>query len=87
PRQAFGLATRLLRATDQATSLPSEPNFTLYGILGSQVPMDEFARVNSLEYAQAYRRLAQLYTSANDSERANRMLERATEIEQALGAK
>jgi hypothetical protein len=49
--------------------------------------MDEFARVNSLEYAQAYRRLAQLYTSANDSERANRMLERATEIEQALGAK
>jgi hypothetical protein len=47
--------------------------------------MDEFARNNSLEYARAYRRLARLYTAANDLESANRMLERALEIEAALG--
>jgi hypothetical protein len=47
--------------------------------------MDEFARNNSAEYARAYRRMAQLYTAANEPERAQRMLLRATEIEEALG--
>ncbi|MDQ5822724.1 MAG: DUF2723 domain-containing protein [Chloroflexota bacterium] len=83
-RHAHGLATRLLRVGDAATVLPTEPNYALTGILGSQVPMDEFARINSVQYARAYRRLAQLYTAANDSVTANRMLERATEIEGAL---
>jgi hypothetical protein len=85
PRQAYGLATRLLRATDPPTSLPAEPDYAVEGIVGTQVPMDEFARNNSAEYARAYRRLAQLYTSAKESERAQRMLQRATEIEEALG--
>jgi hypothetical protein len=49
--------------------------------------MDEFAHINSEAYARAYRRLAQLYTAANDPERASRMLERAEEIEQALGVR
>jgi hypothetical protein len=47
--------------------------------------MDEFARMNSLEYADAYRRLAELYSIAKDQEKANRMLERALIVEDALG--
>ncbi|HEX8231315.1 MAG TPA: DUF2723 domain-containing protein [Chloroflexia bacterium] len=84
-RQPYGLANRLVKPSDPAPALPPEPAYALRGILGSQVPMDEFARNNSLEYARAYRRLARLYTAANDLESANRMLERALEIEAALG--
>ncbi|HEX8599850.1 MAG TPA: DUF2723 domain-containing protein [Chloroflexia bacterium] len=86
-RQAHGLATRLLQRGQTATDLPPEPSYALRGILGSQVPMDEFARINSMQYARAYRRLARLYSDAGDSERANRVIERATEIEGALGAR
>ena len=85
PRQAHGLTTRLLRAGDPQASLPPEPAYKVEGIVGTQVPMDEFARNNSAEYARAYRRMAQLYTAANEPERAQRMLLRATEIEEALG--
>lgn len=84
-RQVNGLATRLLRAGDPPPALPAEPTYAVRGIVGSQVPMDEFARINSEAYARAYRRLGQLYTAANDTERASRMLERAEQIEQALG--
>ncbi|HEY0068769.1 MAG TPA: DUF2723 domain-containing protein [Chloroflexia bacterium] len=85
PRQAYGLTTRLLRAGDAETSLPPEPAYKVEGIVDNQVPMDEFARNNSAEYGRAYRRMAQLYTAANEPERAQRMLLRATEIEEALG--
>lgn len=85
-RQAYGLATRLLQAGGAEAELPPEPSYALKGILSGQVPMDEFARINSVQYARAYRRLAQLYTAANDADGANRLLERATEIEEALDA-
>jgi hypothetical protein len=87
PRQTYGLATRLLRPTEPSASLPPEPTYAVEGIVGSQVPMDEFARINSLAYARAYRRLAQLYTAGNDLAAASRMVERATEIEAALGVR
>jgi hypothetical protein len=87
PRQAYGLATRLLRPGDSPSDLPAEPTYAVRGIVGGKVPMDEFAHINSEAYARAYRRLAQLYTAANDPERASRMLERAEEIEQALGVR
>ncbi|HYP19943.1 MAG TPA: hypothetical protein VEY08_07695, partial [Chloroflexia bacterium] len=83
-RQVYGLATRLLPAGNPPAALPAEPTYAVRGIVGSQVPMDEFARINSEAYARAYRRLGQLYTAANDTERASRMLERAEQIEQAL---
>lgn len=87
PRQTYGLTTRLLRSSDDPSALPQEPSYAVEGIVGSQVPMDEFARINSLAYARAYRRLAQLYNAAADSERADRMIARATEIEAGLGVR
>lgn len=84
PRQVNGLTTRLLRPTDDASVLPPEPTYKLEGIMGSQVPMDEFARDNTRMYVRAYNRLAQLYTTANQPEKAQRMTLRASEIESVL---
>lgn len=83
-RQVNGLTTRLLKPGANPV-VPSEPNYSLAGILGNQVPMDEFARMNSQLYADAYRRLAQVYQAVGDEERGARVSQKAEEIERALG--
>lgn len=84
PRQVNGLTTRLLKPGLDNAPLPPEPDYTVAGIVGGKVPMDEFGRINSRLYAEAYMRLSQLYRAAGEPEGAARLAQKANEINLAL---
>jgi hypothetical protein len=85
-RQKVGLTSKLVRKpAPTVPQLPDEPDFKLEGITtGRQVPMDEFARLNSCLYVEAYASLAPQYAAANNNEAATRMLARANSVREAI---
>jgi|GEM_PF-3583076 len=85
-RQRVGLTTRLVRKpVPNPIQLPKEPEYKLAGITtGSRVPMDDFARLNSCRYFEAYAILSQQYGAANKPDQAQRMAELATTVRQAI---
>jgi hypothetical protein len=85
-RQRVGLTSRLVRKPAPASiELPKEPEYKLAGIsAGSRVPMDDFARLNSCRYFEAYAILARQYGTANKPDQAQRMAEMATTVRQAI---
>ncbi|HKP54273.1 MAG TPA: DUF2723 domain-containing protein [Chloroflexia bacterium] len=85
-RQRIGLTSRLVRSPVPAGSEPpKEPEYKLAGIAtGSRVPMDDFARLNSCRYVEAYAILAQQYGTANKPDHSQMMAAMATTVRQAI---
>ena len=83
-RQPVGLVHRLLRQPPPPGQVPPEPQFDLRGITHDRVPMDEFARANAQYYVRAFQTLAQLYAANGHAEQAQRMAQRAAEVQAAL---
>lgn len=85
-RQKVGLISKLVRKpAPTIPELPKEPDYKLDGIIvGKQVPMDDFARLNSCFYAEAYATLAQQYSAVNNTSAATRMETMANTVRQAI---
>jgi hypothetical protein len=83
-RQPFGLTTRLLPSQPTGGDLPPEPDYRLEGILSNPVALDSTAKINSSLYVDAYQRLAILYSTAGQSDKAQEMDNRASAIAAAL---
>jgi hypothetical protein len=83
-RQPAGLTTRLLPSQPNAADLPPEPSYKLEGILTNPVALDSTAKINTSLYADAYRRLAILYSTAGQNEKAQELNNRALAIAAAV---
>ena len=84
-RQRVGLTSRLVRRPAPAQGTPKEPDYKLEGIVtGSRVPMDDFARLNSCLYAQAYAAVAQQFNAANRSQDAQRIVAMVETVRRAI---
>jgi len=85
-RQPVGLVSKLVKSPAPTTpALPQEPNYKLDGILtGPRVPMDDFARLNSCRYVQAYSAVAQQYAALHKDDVVQGLADKATAVRQAI---
>jgi hypothetical protein len=85
-RHKVGLTSKLVRKPAPAVpELPKEPDYRLEGIMtGGQVPMDEFARLNSCLYVEAYASLAPQYAAVSNTEAATRLMAKGNTVRQAI---
>lgn len=85
-RRSVGLVSRLVpRTNPPPTTLPPEPEFALEGIVsGRRVPMDDFARLNSCLYVQAYGLVAQQYAAVQRDDVVQRLATKAGAVREAI---
>jgi hypothetical protein len=83
-RVPVGLVEKLMPPGTTEVPIPAEPSYMTEGITTNPVGLDDAARINSLRYIEAYRRLAALYGTAGQNETAQRMSDRAVAVEAAL---
>jgi hypothetical protein len=83
-RLRVGLVERLVPEGATDVALPAEPSYMTDGITANYVGFDDPARMNSFRYVVAYSALSALYSAAGQSEAAQRMNDRAAEIDAAL---
>ncbi len=83
-RVPLGLVDKLVPQGTTNVSIPPEPTYVTDGITTNPVGLDDAARLNSVRYVDAYRRLAVLYSAAQESQAAQRMTDRAAQIEAVL---
>ncbi|MEO8284859.1 MAG: DUF2723 domain-containing protein [Chloroflexota bacterium] len=86
-RQTQGLVTKLWAEQPSLSQIPHEPAYILDGILTNPVSMDDVAKINTNLYTDAYRRLAALYGSVNQVEAAQRMADRASQLQAAIDSR
>jgi hypothetical protein len=79
-----GLSDRLVAQNEPLPLPANEPNYLTDGITTNYVAFDDSARINSARYADAYARLAALYSTRGRTEAAERMNREAVSIENAL---
>ena len=85
-RIKVGLTSKLMpKPAPSQVELPPEPSYKLQGILeGSRVPMDDFARINSCLYVEAYAVLSQQYIAANKAEQGQKLASMASSVRDAI---
>ncbi len=85
-RQKLGLTSRLVpKSGPTIADLLVTPSYKLDGLIGGNaVPMDDFARINSCLYADAYLSLSQTYSAAKKPAQAQQMFAMSSKVLEAI---